>query len=70
MNDFPLHSSVLSGFRYDPEREELVLRFRTGDLYLYQMVPATVVKALLEAPSHGEYFNQAIRGRFSLLRLS
>ncbi|MGH9663468.1 MAG: KTSC domain-containing protein [Bryobacteraceae bacterium] len=34
------------------------------------MVPATVVKALLEAPSHGEYFNQAIRGRFSLLRLS
>jgi hypothetical protein len=34
------------------------------------MVPATVAKALLEAPSHGEYFNQAIRGRFPFERLS
>jgi hypothetical protein len=52
MNDFPLHSSVLSGYRYDPDHEELWLRFRTGDLYLYRTVPATVAKALLEARSH------------------
>ena len=70
MNDFHLHSSVLSGFRYDPDHEELWLRFRTGDLYLYRTVPATVAKALLEARSHGEYFNQAIRGRFPFQRLS
>jgi hypothetical protein len=64
MNDFPLHSSVLSGFRYDPDHQQLWLRFRTGDLYLYWTVPATVAKALLEARSHGKYFNQAIRARF------
>jgi lysyl-tRNA synthetase, class II len=70
MNEFPLHSSVLSAFRYDPDHEDLWLRFRTGDLYLYRTVPATVAKALLEARSHGEYFNKAIRGRFPFLRLS
>jgi KTSC domain len=70
MNEIPLHSSVLSGFRYDPDRQQLWLRFRAGDLYVYQMVPATVIQALIEAPSHGQYFNSAIRGRFSCRRLS
>jgi lysyl-tRNA synthetase, class II len=70
MNEFHLDSSVLSGCRYDPDHEQLWLRFRTGDLYLYQMVPATVAKGLLEANSHGEYFNRAIRGRFPFTLLS
>jgi hypothetical protein len=70
MNETPLHSSVLAGFRYDPDRQQLWLRFRNGDLYLYQMVPATVMQALLEAPSPGRYFNTAIRGSFPRLRLS
>lgn len=70
MNESKLHSSLLSEFRYDPEHQQLWLRFRTGALYLYRMVPVTVVKALLEAASHGEYFNQAIRGHFPFTRLS
>ena len=81
MNEIPLHSSVLSGFRYDPDYyQRLWLRFRTGDLYVYQMVPATVIQALIEAPSHGNtsirLFGAAIHvaaylsayGRKSLLR--
>ncbi len=70
MNETPLHSSVLSGFRYDPGRRELWLRFRGGDLYVYYMVPATVMQALIIAPSQGRYFNSAIRGRFSCRLLS
>jgi len=70
MNEITLLSSVLSGFRYDPDRQELWLRFRTGDLYIYQTVPAHTAKALLDACSHGEYFNSAIRGRFPFRRLS
>jgi hypothetical protein len=70
MTEIPLHSSVLSGFRYDPGRRQLWLRFRTGDLYLYQKVPAPVIRALLEAPSQGQYFNSAIRGCFPCCRLS
>lgn len=70
MNETPLHSSVLAGFRYDPDRQQLWLRFRGGDLYVYQMVPATVIQALIDAPSQGRYFNTVIRGRFSVRRLS
>ena len=70
MIETPLHSSVLAGFSYDPGRRQLWLRFRRGDLYVYQTVPATVVQALINAPSQGRYFNSAIRGRFSCFRLS
>ena len=70
MNIFHLHSSVLSGFRYDPDHQQLWLFFRAGDSYLYRMVPAAVAQALLDARSHGEYFNRAIRGRFPFTRLS
>jgi hypothetical protein len=70
MKEIPLHSSALSGFWYDLEGQKLWLRFRTGDLYVYQMVPAAVVEALLKARSHGDYFNSAIRGHFKSSRLS
>jgi lysyl-tRNA synthetase, class II len=70
MNEITLHSSVLAGLRYDPDGGQLWLRFRTGALYLYHMVPATVVQSLVKAPSKGEFFNLAIRSRFSFSRLS
>lgn len=70
MNEIPLHSSVLAGLRYDPDRRQLWLRFRTGALYVYQTVPATVVQSLVEARSQGGFFNSAIRGRFPAQRLS
>jgi lysyl-tRNA synthetase, class II len=70
MNEIPLNSSVLAGLRYDPDHQQLWLRFQTQELYLYRMVPATVVQALIQAPSQGRYFNSAIRGRFEFHLLS
>ena len=70
MNEFPLNSSALLGFTYDPERQLLRIRFRTGDIYLYDMVPAAIVDALMQAPSQGQYFNSSIRGHFTFNRLS
>lgn len=70
MNDIPLHSSVLAGLRYDPEHQQLWLRFQTAEIYVYRMVPAAVVQALIKSPSHGRYFNSAIRGHFEYHRLS
>jgi lysyl-tRNA synthetase class 2 len=70
MNETPLHSSALAGFRYDPDLQQLWLRFRSGDLYVFQVVPAAVIQALIDAPSQGLYFNTAIRGRFPCRRLS
>ena len=36
MNEITLYSSALAGLRYDPDRRQLWLRFRTGAVYKYQ----------------------------------
>jgi hypothetical protein len=70
MNEFPLNSSALLSFTYDPEHQLLWIRFRTGDVYVYDTVPATIIHALVQASSQGKYFNSVIRGHFSCRRLS
>jgi lysyl-tRNA synthetase class 2 len=70
MNEIALNSSVLVGLRYDPDHQQLWLRFRAGDLYVYGMVPPDIVQGLIDAPSQGQYFNSAIRGAFPGRRLS
>lgn len=70
MKEIPLNSSALFGCTYDPQRQLLWIRFRTGDRYLYQMVPPDVVEALVLASSQGQYFNSVIRSRFLFERLS
>ena len=64
MNEIPLLSSVLAGLRYDPNPQLLWLRFQTGEVYLYRNVPSAVIQAFLDAPSHGKYFNSAVRGHY------
>jgi len=68
--EIPLNSSALLGCTYDPQRQLLWIRFRTGERYLYQMVPADVADALVLASSQGQYFNSVIRSHFSFKRLS
>ena len=70
MKEIPLNSSALLGCTYDPQHQWLCIRFRTGERYLYQMVPADIVEALLLASSQGQYFNSVIRPHFSFGRLS
>lgn len=65
MREIPLNSSALLGCTYDPQRQLLWIRFRTGERYLYQGVPADVVEALVLASSQGQYFNSVIRPHFS-----
>lgn len=57
-------SSTLATVAYDEARELLQLGFCTRAVYQYFGVPAAVHQALLDAPSKGRYFNQAIRDRF------
>ena len=55
-------STTLATVGYDGIRNLLQLEFRSRAVYHYFGVPAAVHEALLEAPSKGGYFNQAIRG--------
>lgn len=70
MSESVLRSSALAEYKYDLGRQQLWLRFRNGDLYIYETVPPRVIEGLLEAPSHGQYFNSAIRGQFPCRLLS
>lgn len=59
-----VESSTVATVAYDEAHELLQLRFCSGAVYEYFGVPATVRQSLLDAPSKGRYFNDAIRGRF------
>ncbi len=62
-------SSAIAGVRYDSRARQLDIRFTNGRLYRYAEVPPFVVRALLEAPSAGEYFNAEIRDGYDYERL-
>jgi hypothetical protein len=57
-------SSVIAGFDYEPESEELTVLFRSGRVYVYRQVPEEVFLAFKAAPSKGAFFNRRIRDRY------
>ncbi len=59
-----VESTTLSTVGYDESLNQLQLEFCSRAVYLYFGVPAAVFEALLDAPSKGRYFNEAIRGRY------
>jgi lysyl-tRNA synthetase class 2 len=59
-----LRSTHLATADYDPDRQTLDVKFRTGKVYRYFDVPAAVFDELLAAPSAGRYFNTKIRERY------
>jgi hypothetical protein len=65
-----VHSSVLSGIRYHPDRRVLEAQFRSGRIYHYFEVPHRVYEQLLEAPSIGTYFNKVVKPRFRAKMIS
>ena len=64
-----LNSSALSALRYSAPEQTLWLSFRSGALYRYRGVPASVAGRLLSAESHGRAFVQQVRGRYPAERL-
>lgn len=65
----PVRSSTLSSIGYDAGSQTLVIVFRSGARYLFHRVPALRFAGLLQARSHGRYFNRFIRGHFLSVRL-
>lgn len=70
MNITPVASATLATVAYDDVEGWPQLEFRSGAIYRYFGVPATVHQELLGARSKGIYFNRAIRGQFSFARMS
>jgi KTSC domain len=55
-------SSSIASIGYDPGSEKLEVEFlKTGKVYEYANVPQFMYDRLMEAPSHGVFFNAEIR---------
>jgi hypothetical protein len=63
-----VESSLLWSVEYSSD-QTLDLKFRSGLIYRYFTVPATVVEGFIAAESKGAYFNRHVRNCFPYQRL-
>ena len=62
-----LNSSCLTSAGYDPQDHVLEIEFSPDRIYQYLDVPVGVYQGLLDADSHGTYFNAEIKNRYRFL---
>ena len=56
-----VESSNLASIGYDAENEILEVEFNHGGIYQYFDVPENVYDELMNADSHGQYFDRNIK---------
>ena len=64
-----VQSSLLASVAYDHQRAILQLEFGSGAVYQYFGVPVQSYQELMQAASHGAYFNRHIRSSFRYVLL-
>jgi len=60
-----VQSSNLSSVGYDSENQILEIEFKKSGIYQYFKVPVNIYNGLMNASSHGEYFNAYIKNNFA-----
>jgi lysyl-tRNA synthetase class 2 len=64
-----VESAAIQEIDYDAERAKLLVRFTSGEQYVYVGVPGEVHRSFCEAPSKGRFFQAEIRDRYPYNRL-
>lgn len=64
MKHQPVESSSIASVAYDPDQQELHVRFKTGKTYAYSGVTPKQHQALIGAKSVGGHFAANIRNAF------
>jgi len=62
-------STAIQDIDYDAERAKLLVRFVSGERYVYVGVPGEVHRSFVEAPSKGRFFQAEIRDRYPYNKL-
>ena len=62
-------SAAISEIDYDAERAKLLVRFASGERYVYVGVPGAVHRSFIDAESKGRFFQAQIRDRYPFNRL-
>lgn len=69
MNRTPVNSSNLASVGYEPSSLTLEIEFKSGSVYQYFDVPETEWQSLMQASSHGTYFNAHIKYNYRYTKL-
>jgi lysyl-tRNA synthetase class 2 len=64
-----VNSTAIREIAYDPERAKLMVRFISGEHYVYVGVPGEVHRSFVHAESKGRFFQNEIRDRYPYNRL-
>ena len=64
-----LRSTSLRSAQYDPSTQSLHIEFTSGQIYRYLHVPTQIYYGLINAPSHGEFFNDQIRDHYEHIHI-
>ncbi len=62
-------SSSIASVGYDSSTSVLEVGFCNGRVYQYSGVPQEVYDGLMNASSHGKYFNREIKGAYGYVRV-
>ena len=69
MKRIPVNSSNLVSVGYESTSLTLKIEFHGGSVYQYFDVPEYEVQELMQAESHGKYFNANIRDDYRCAKL-
>ena len=70
MNRQAVRSTNLRSVGYDPARRILEVEFVNGSIYQYYSVPEHEYRGLMQASSHGSYFDHHIKkGPYSYAKI-
>lgn len=61
MKRIPVDSSNLASVGYEESQKILEVEFINGGIYQYFSVPVSVYQGLMQASSHGQYFDQNVK---------
>ena len=65
----PVVSSNVEAIGYDPDNQELHVRFKSGATYVYYDVEEWVFREFMQAGSKGIYLNTNIKDQYRYKRL-
>ncbi|MEH2127459.1 KTSC domain-containing protein [Nostoc sp.] len=63
-------SSDLQSVGYDATTCTLEIKFHSGGIYQYLIVPETLYRGLMAASSHGKYFHAYIKDLYSYEKIA